>query len=60
MTMGGERVLYEGKPFPKIDLLIPRASILTNVELRFSGGETVSIDGSTGFEFLPFYWTSQK
>ncbi len=32
----GERVLYEGKPFPKIDLLVPRASILTNVELRLA------------------------
>lgn len=32
----GERVFYEGKPFPKIDALIPRASILTNVELRLA------------------------
>lgn len=32
----GERVFYEGKPFPKIDALIPRASVLSNVELRLA------------------------
>jgi ribosomal protein S6--L-glutamate ligase len=31
-----ERVLYMGKRFPKIDVLIPRASILNNVDIRLS------------------------
>ncbi len=32
----GERVFYNKKKFPKIDILIPRASILTNVDIRLS------------------------
>lgn len=32
----GERVLYNKGKFPKIDVLIPRASILTNVDIRLS------------------------
>ena len=32
----GERVLYNGKKFPKIDVLIPRASIVSNVDIRLS------------------------
>lgn len=32
----GERVLYNKKRFPKIDILIPRASIITNVDIRLS------------------------
>lgn len=32
----GERVLYNGKKFPKIDVLIPRASIISNVDIRLS------------------------
>ena len=32
----GERVLYNGKKFPKIDILIPRASIISNVDIRLS------------------------
>ncbi len=32
----GERVLYNKKRFPKIDILIPRASVITNVDIRLS------------------------
>lgn len=32
----GERVYYNGKRFPKIDVLIPRAGILNNVDLRLT------------------------
>jgi ribosomal protein S6--L-glutamate ligase len=33
---GGERVLYSKKKFPKIDVLIPRASVIANVDIRLS------------------------
>ena len=32
----GERVLHEGMPFPKLDIVIPRVRILNNVELRLA------------------------
>ncbi|MBT4385199.1 RimK family alpha-L-glutamate ligase [Candidatus Peregrinibacteria bacterium] len=32
----GERVFYNGKKFPKIDVLIPRAGIINNVDLRLA------------------------
>ena len=32
----GERVYYNRKPFPKIDVLIPRASLIRNVDIRLS------------------------
>lgn len=32
----GERVLYNRKRFPELDILIPRASIIANVDIRLS------------------------
>lgn len=32
----GERIYYKGKRFPAIDVLIPRASVLSDVEIRVS------------------------
>ncbi|MBU1019381.1 MAG: RimK family alpha-L-glutamate ligase [Patescibacteria group bacterium] len=33
---GGPTILYKGKPFPKIDVMIPRVSVLNNVDLSAS------------------------
>ena len=32
----GPEVLYKGKKFPKVDVIIPRVSVLVNVDLRAS------------------------
>ncbi len=33
---GGPELFYKGKPFPKVDVVIPRVSVLNNVDLQSS------------------------
>lgn len=41
----GPKVFYDGKPFPNYDVMIPRASILTNVELRIAILKQLQLQG---------------